>query len=102
MHKSDLFDIPPTLMKLGLRSFEDLLIIGLDRPITTDDIFDLIIVRKDMSKRTARALTKIVDERDLDDFNDILDELRHTFSSTDRLRIDSDYYTGTCNIFKRG
>ena len=69
-------EIPPTIQRLGNADVEDLIITGLERPISRDDVYWLLERRYPNRRRAARAILRIVTDEDLDTFNDELDQLR--------------------------
>lgn len=91
--------IPLTIQRLGASDVEDLIVMGLKRPIDRDDVHWLLEKRYPNRKRAARAVLRIVTDSDLDTFNEEIAEVRAK-GVTDRLKFTmrTSYARGICTI----
>lgn len=96
------FQVPRTLLRLGIDELELLLVKGLSKKVSHADIIDIVVKRGYLSKRGANAVAKVVTDADLKEFNQILDDLCEHFTKYDKLVIRTDHLTGNCNIKKLG
>jgi hypothetical protein len=92
-------EIPLTIQRLGNADVEDLIITGLERPISRDDVHWLLERRYPNRRRAARAVLRIVTDEDLDTFNDELDMLRASgVTRRTKFTMRTSYARGICTI----
>ena len=92
--------VPETLLRLGESVVEQLVQHGLANDITHETILDVLSTEYRDEKRTARALSKVVTEGDVDEFNKRLSTVRVDVKPTDKLKLRTSYARGICQILK--
>lgn len=93
------FKIPPTLLRLGTDDVEQLIIIGLDRDVTRDDIQSLMDLRYPNRKRAANSMVRLVIPLDLRTFNRELECIRDKgIKSHYKMSIQSEFSRGIATL----
>lgn len=92
MAKTHNFRIPLTILRLQSEDIEALARIGLDREVERDDVQSLMDNKYSDRKRAANAMTRLVSNSDLSEFNSKMETIRDTgVSSNDRVDISSSF-----------
>lgn len=92
--------VPESLLRLGECVVEKLVQHGLSNDVSHETILDVLASEYRDERRTVRALSKVVTERDVTEFNARLGEVRVEVKPTDKLKLRTSYARGICQILK--
>lgn len=90
--------IPEPVFRLGENVVENLVVTGITKEVTVNDIETVLTNQCKKDKRSVRALIRIVDDESLSNLNKELASLREQVKPEDRMKIRASYSRGLCQV----
>lgn len=90
--------IPEPVFRLGESVVETLVVTGITKDVTVDDIESVLTNQCKKDKRSVKALVRIVDDESLGSLNKELAVFRAQVAPGDRMKIRASYSRGLCQV----
>lgn len=90
--------IPESVFRLGENVVENLVVAGITKDVTIDDIETVLTNHCKKDKRHVKALIRIVDSESLVSLNRELKGLREQVLPEDKMKIRASYSRGLCQV----